>query len=102
MPIVRYLSLKKSTLFKYIFILVSNPPPSPVTDGNRENSSDFDSHDIRHHVVNVTSPEKATMARDEPAMSPPRQPLRSVTATAADNGYEEDFLDMHCDDMDLF
>lgn len=36
---------------------LSNPPPSPVTDCNRENSSDFDSHDIQH-MVNVTSPEK--------------------------------------------
>lgn len=36
---------------------LSNPPPSPVTDCNRENSSDFDTHDLQH-VVNVTSPEK--------------------------------------------
>lgn len=36
---------------------LSNPPPSPVTDCNRENSSDFDTHDIQH-VVNVTSPGK--------------------------------------------
>lgn len=36
---------------------LSNPPPSPVTDSNRENCSDFDGHDIQH-VVNVTSPEK--------------------------------------------
>lgn len=38
---------------------LSNPPPSPVTDCNRENSSDFDSHSIQH-MVNVTSPEKGT------------------------------------------
>lgn len=36
---------------------LSNPPPSPVTDFNRENSSDFDSHPIQH-MVNVASPEK--------------------------------------------
>lgn len=36
---------------------LSNPPPSPVTDCNRENSSDFDTNDIQH-MVNVTSPEK--------------------------------------------
>lgn len=36
---------------------LSNPPPSPVTDCNRENSSDFDTHDIQH-MVNLTSPEK--------------------------------------------
>lgn len=40
---------------------LSNPPPSPVTDCNRENSSDFDSHDIQH-MVNVTSPEKGKLA----------------------------------------
>lgn len=36
---------------------LSNPPPSPVTDCNRENDSDFDTHNLQH-VVNVTSPEK--------------------------------------------
>lgn len=40
---------------------LSNPPPSPVTDCNRENSSDFDSHDIQH-MVNVTSSEKGLLA----------------------------------------
>lgn len=39
---------------------LSNPPPSPVTDCNRENSSDFDSHSIQH-MVNVTSPEKGLL-----------------------------------------
>lgn len=39
---------------------LSNPPPSPVTDCNRENSSDFDTHDIQH-VVNDTSPEKGNV-----------------------------------------
>lgn len=34
-----------------------NPPPSPVTDCNRENSSDFDTHCLPG-MVNVTSPEK--------------------------------------------
>lgn len=55
-------------------------------------------------MVNVTSPEKVT--KDEPTMSPPRPSLRltvpSAAAAATDNGYEDDFLDMHCDDMDLF
>lgn len=41
---------------------LSNPPPSPVTDCNRENSSDFDSHSIQH-MVNVTSPEKGNLMR---------------------------------------
>lgn len=39
---------------------LSNPPPSPVTDCNRENSSDYDSHSIQH-MVNVTSPEKGEL-----------------------------------------
>lgn len=38
---------------------LSNPPPSPVTDCNRENSSDYDTHCIPH-MVNVTSPEKGS------------------------------------------
>lgn len=47
---------------------LSNPPPSPVTDCNRENSSDYDSHSIQH-MVNVTSPEKGeSMANGHDAM----------------------------------
>lgn len=61
---------------------MSNPPPSPVTDCNRENSSDFDSHNIQH--VNVTSPEK-----------PQPKELELVS-------YDDDILDMHCDDMEMF
>lgn len=48
-----------STHLKTDHANLSNPPPSPVTDCNRENSSDFDTHDIQH--VNVTSPEKGTL-----------------------------------------
>lgn len=75
---------------------VSNPPPSPVTDSNRENSSDFDTNDIQH-MVNVTSPEKSmirTTFDDE----------RNVAGhnNSVANGYEDDFLDVNCDDMDLF
>lgn len=45
---------------------LSNPPPSPVTDCNRENSSDFDTHEIQHVVnVNVTSPEKGNYNRGD-------------------------------------
>lgn len=36
---------------------LSNPPPSPVTDCNRENSSDFDTHCVQP-VVNVTGLDK--------------------------------------------
>lgn len=70
---------------------MSNPPPSPVTDCNRENSSDFDTHDIHH--LNVTSPEKII---SKPANNVPS------SASAVHNAYEDDFLDMNCDDMDLF
>ncbi|XP_031617772.1 phosphorylated adapter RNA export protein [Contarinia nasturtii] len=62
---------------------LSNPPPSPVTDFNRENS-DFDSHPIQH-MVNVTSPEKDFQ--------------RSTNAAVT---YDDDILSMNCDEMDLF
>jgi len=69
---------------------LSNPPPSPVTDCNRENSSDFDTHDIHH--LNVTSPEKNIL-----------KSTGNVPCSAAvNNAYEDDILDMNCDDMDLF
>lgn len=71
-------------------LLVSNPPPSPVTDCNRENSSDFDTNDIQH--VNVTSPEKSFTEKVTITAPQPPQPT----------AYDDDFLDMNCDDMDLF
>lgn len=71
---------------------LSNPPPSPVTDCNRENSSDFDTHDIHH--LNVTSPEKNIT---KPTMLVPRS-----GTSAANIAYQDDILDMNCDDMDLF
>lgn len=66
----------------FFLSIVSNPPPSPVTDCNRENSSDFDTNDIQH--VNVTSPEKLFTKNDSAKT------------------YEDDFLDVNCDPMDLF
>ena len=39
---------------------VSNPPPSPVTDVNRESSPDYEAHSIN---INVTSPEKCKFKR---------------------------------------
>lgn len=70
---------------------MSNPPPSPVTDCNRENSSDFDTHDIHH--LNVTSPEKIIS-----------KSTNHVTCSTSrmNNTFEDDILDMNCDDMDLF
>lgn len=82
---------------------MSNPPPSPVTDGNRENSSDFDTHE---HVVNVTSPEKAydKGANDFSTSNQQleRQSQFQLQQQQQNNSYEDDFLDMHCDDMDMF
>lgn len=82
------------------FRSVSNPPPSPVTDGNRENSSDFDTHTIKH-VVNMASPEKWTCTADaiEAGASVDGKIMPGGSSTAP---YEDDFLDMHCDDMDMF
>lgn len=94
------ISLINFFLIKKLF-LVSNPPPSPVTDSNRENSSDFDTNDIQH-VVNVTSPDKTmTMIRNNTSfVDDSRQ--KNIDNQQHNNGYEDDFLDVHCDDMDLF
>lgn len=101
------------------FYLVSNPPPSPVTDGNRENSSDFDANIIQH--VNVTSPEKPGSSSKDVSVSSfetvanlrlaaesaqfnqqqRAQHMQNNLQPQADS-YQEDFLDMHCDDMDMF
>lgn len=113
-------SLQKRTLIILYLIRscrsVSNPPPSPVTDGNRENSSDFDTHTIKH-MVNMESPEKATTSdvvsvAAAAAAAATTAAAASKTATmmpdvcSGDNGrpvpYEDDFLDMNCDDMDMF
>lgn len=95
------------TYFNYlIVVLVSNPPPSPVTDGNRENSSDFDTHNIQH--VNVTSPEKAGSSKEANfnAIANLRQAAESAQneqqRAQQMHSNEDDFLDMHCDDMDMF
>lgn len=101
------------------FYLVSNPPPSPVTDGNRENSSDFDANIIQH--VNVTSPEKPGSSSKDVSVSSfetvanlrlaaesaqfnqqqRAQHMQNNLQPQADS-YQEDFLEMHCDDMDMF
>lgn len=77
-----------------VLFIVSNPPPSPVTDCNRENSSDFDTNDIQH--VNVTSPEKSFSEKVTITAPTPLVPAPQPTT------YDDDFLDMNCDDMDLF
>lgn len=107
--------------YKFSFVSVSNPPPSPVTDGNRENSSDFDANIIQH--VNVTSPDKAASSSKDVAANNVEtianlrlaaesaqlnqqqraaQQMQSSVADSVPTAYQDDFLDMHCDDMDLF
>lgn len=88
-------------------VTVSNPPPSPVTDGNRDLSSDFDTHDIGRHLVNVVTPEKLTpdVARESAAAAAAAAAaVKSSMAGAGTSAatYDDDFLDMHCDDMDMF
>lgn len=77
---------------------MSNPPPSPVTDGNREISSDYDTHEIKH-VVNMVSPEKLT--NEEVLADAVAANVKTMQSTSAVS-YEDDFLDMNCDDMDMF
>lgn len=88
---------------------LSNPPPSPVGDENREGSPDFHPQNVH---VNVTSPEKP---HDDPkehhhdptsipqsSQQPPQQQQQQQPGQAPLASYDDDFLDMTCDDMDLF
>lgn len=81
---------------------LSNPPPSPVGDDHREGSPDFEPQNVH---VNVTSPEKALVdSKDELleaesenlALQPPAQEPPELQS------YDDDYLEMTCDDMDLF
>lgn len=81
---------------------LSNPPPSPVGDDHREGSPDFEPQNVH---VNVTSPEKALVdTKDELlqaesenlALQPPAQEPPELQS------YDDDYLEMTCDDMDLF
>ncbi|XP_038112089.1 phosphorylated adapter RNA export protein isoform X1 [Culex quinquefasciatus] len=95
---------------------LSNPPPSPVGDENREGSPDFHPQNVH---VNVTSPEKphddpkeqlhhhhhhdpasipqSSSHQQQQNPNPTPQPGQAPLAS-----YDDDFLDMTCDDMDLF
>ncbi|XP_050077616.1 phosphorylated adapter RNA export protein [Anopheles maculipalpis] len=84
---------------------LSNPPPSPVGEENFEGGSDFEARNI--HVNVTTSPEKPLHTADKDLDVCPEDtcrlllpdgptPLRSLTS------YQEDCLDITCDDMDLF
>ncbi|XP_019551489.1 phosphorylated adapter RNA export protein isoform X2 [Aedes albopictus] len=81
---------------------LSNPPPSPVGDDHREGSPDFEPQNVH---VNVTSPEKALvdpkdLIEVEPESSAPR-PLQPPGPPQLQS-YDDDYLEMTCDDMDLF
>ncbi|CAD7013304.1 unnamed protein product [Ceratitis capitata] len=73
---------------------ISNPPPSPV--GN-EQSPDYKTHAINHVPSDAdtdTSPDKpSTSASALAALASPPKDLV---------GYEDDFLDVNCGEMDLF
>ncbi|XP_058818977.1 phosphorylated adapter RNA export protein isoform X1 [Topomyia yanbarensis] len=74
---------------------LSNPPPSPVGDENREGSPDYHPQNV---LVNVTSPEKGLSdpKDQEPVPESSRQEPTQLQS------YDDDFLDMTCDDMDMF
>uniref|UniRef100_U5EMS7 Phosphorylated adapter RNA export protein n=1 Tax=Corethrella appendiculata TaxID=1370023 RepID=U5EMS7_9DIPT len=61
---------------------LSNPPPSPVTDVNRESSPDFEAQNLVQHI-NLTSPEK---------------PIEKGSDLVT---YDDDFLDLNCDGMEF-
>lgn len=67
---------------------MSNPPPSP--NCGQENSPEYKPHEINH--VSDISPEKATTTTRI------GNDLDDESLTA----YDDDFLDMHCDEMDMF
>lgn len=77
---------------------LSNPPPSPVTDCNRESSPDFESTKIMNKLAH--SPEEKIIPTA--ASSSSGSGLKPAPLAVDVNPYEDDFLDMTCDDMDLF
>lgn len=92
---------------------LSNPPPSPVGDENREGSPDFHPQNVH---VNVTSPEKPhddpkehdpssipqSSQQNQPPQQQQQQQQSAPQGQAPLASYDDDFLDMTCDDMDLF
>uniref|UniRef100_A0A182W799 Phosphorylated adapter RNA export protein n=1 Tax=Anopheles minimus TaxID=112268 RepID=A0A182W799_9DIPT len=86
---------------------LSNPPPSPVGEENFEGSSDFEARNI--HVNVTTSPDKAllhTNDADKDSDACPEDTCRLLpdgpTPMRSLASYQEDCLDITCDDMDLF
>ncbi|XP_053677302.1 phosphorylated adapter RNA export protein [Anopheles nili] len=93
---------------------LSNPPPSPVGEENFECCPDFEARNI--HVNVNTSPDKShvmhaneTDKDSDDASCPEGVPDRSLPDGRTISGemrniasYQEDCLDITCDDMDLF
>lgn len=71
---------------------VSNPPPSPVTDG-RECSSDIDTNHFNSNS-STTIPTSESFQTTKLSSMDPR--------AASSKSYDDDYLDIHGDDMDLF
>lgn len=76
---------------------LSNPPPSPVGDENREDTPYFHPDNVH---VNMTSPEK--VHSDGKDLDPEPAGSRENVAEPQLHSYDDDFLDMTCDDMDMF
>nr|XP_040232672.2 phosphorylated adapter RNA export protein isoform X1 [Anopheles coluzzii] len=87
---------------------LSNPPPSPVGEENFEGNSDYEARNI--HVNVTTSPDKTLLLHghetDKDSDVAPEDACRMLPdgSTAMRNlaSYQEDCLDITCDDMDLF
>ncbi|XP_055593790.1 phosphorylated adapter RNA export protein isoform X2 [Uranotaenia lowii] len=77
---------------------LSNPPPSPVGDENREGSPDFEPQNVH---LNVTSPEKPQASDKRPGSPAAASGFREKQPPEL-LSYDDDCLDMTCDDMDLF
>ncbi|XP_050101135.1 phosphorylated adapter RNA export protein isoform X1 [Anopheles aquasalis] len=96
---------------------LSNPPPSPVGEENYDGQQDFEARDIH---VNALSPEKIGMLTAETdkedsdaGIEDHNQPAAGRTDVTADTNvppnsqrsvqsYQDDCLDITCDDMDMF
>ncbi|XP_035915946.1 phosphorylated adapter RNA export protein isoform X1 [Anopheles stephensi] len=87
---------------------LSNPPPSPVGEENFEAGSDYEARHI--HVNVTTSPDKPLLHPNETDKDSDACPEDTCRLLLPDGptpmrslaSYQEDCLDITCDDMDLF
>jgi len=82
--------ISSRSLLKPESLSLSNPPPSPVANGCPELSPEYKPPAIINHVAD-TPIEKLLLAKTL------GDDLEDESLTA----YDDDFLDMHCDDMEL-